>query len=298
MKDVELNHRLLALGLDRVSASRLTRDIRDIVHPVAATAAIKASDHVQALGAYQRYGEAGLDGYEYDELSGIFKKIKKAAKKVVKTVGKAAAVVAPVVPVAAVVAAGAMLATKSKSGKVPQEMRSGKAVGSVPYQSMSAQQLQEELRRLEDKVARGKDVKLGRKKIANVQAMLVAAAPATVSPKPVSAGSVATPAAPGTSGRLARGGQARVPRDIAQVADTLAAQTVATNGQVDVASLMQSMLANQGQNFVSPQAQDLLSQVAAEGVDPTGAAPASIPWVPIGIGVGGLGLLWLATRRK
>lgn len=127
MKDIELRSRLIDLGMSPARADGVTRQIRDVVHPVAVVAAEKMQDHAMGVLCAQQMPDVGMAGYELDQMSGLFKSVKKAVKKVGKTVGKvaskAATVLAPVVPYAAVAAAGIGVAKGIKSSKKAKKAR-------------------------------------------------------------------------------------------------------------------------------------------------------------------------------
>lgn len=244
MKDTEFRSRLRALGMPAEEADDVTRQVRDRLQYVAAVADVKAQDHMAGLAAYDEFGDAGLAGYEYEPLAGIFKKIGKAVKKV----GKVALKVASVVPGPLMVAA---------------------AVGTVGIG-----------------VAKNAKQKKANKK-ANAAAAAAAAAPQITpttsildaTPAPVTTLAVAPP--------------------IAQAADAVVSQAIAQNAPTDTASLLTQLLSNQGTNMVSQPAQQLMNDVAQQGIVPTAAGPSSLPpWaLPAGIGAAAL-LVFMATRKK
>lgn len=308
MKDTELRARLLRLGMTPDMADRTTALIRDKVHPVAAVAEYKMRDHLAGMSMLEGMGLAGLDpedavaaldeyGYVVDGTSGLLKKVKKVAKKVVKTVGKAAAVVAPVLPVAAVVAGGVALATKSKGGGVDASMRSSKKTGKVPYTSMSPDQLAAEKARVAAEIARGKDVKQNSKNLANLDILISNAQAAAQPPAP------AVPAISDVSSSVApanakRSKKVRIPKTVDKAAGAVAAEAVQNGYPADTAALMQAMMAQQGTNMTSPQAQGVLQDVAAQGVEPTTAGPSSLPSWAIPAAIAAFGLAIVLPRKS
>jgi hypothetical protein len=263
MKDVELRARLLQIGMSPARADEVTRQIRDVLHPVAATAAAKMRDHGEALGAYMQAGSAGLAGYETDELSGLLKKIKKGVKKVAKVVKKVA------LPVAAIVAA---------------PMTGGASVAA--YGAIKSASI-------------GKSASAA----ANEANIAMTNAAITNTPVPTESAAAAAPvvgttATPNVSARIGRQRRARVPKPIADMAGQVAAEGVQQGYPADTAALMQAMLANQGTNMVSPAAQGIVSQAAAEGVQATPAGPSALPVWLIPAGLAALALPFILKKAR
>lgn len=132
MTEAQLKARLVALGMNASQAGSLAQEIRRKILPVALLASERIQQHRDAMN--------GLAGYEYDELSGLFKKIKKAVKKVAKPISKAAAIVAPVLPVAAVVAGGAALIARKKPKAIAAPAPIAEASASVASQAVATGQ--------------------------------------------------------------------------------------------------------------------------------------------------------------
>lgn len=228
MKDYELQQRLMALGMAPSKAEQMTREIRDYYAPVASVTALKLQEHGE--------GMAGLAGYEYDQLSGLFKKVKKAVKKVakgaVKVVGTAAGIVAPVLPVAAVVAGAAALVKDKKKPAAPPVVAVEAPIADAA--DKTASQL----------VKYQHDAPMAStQEVPGVQQLPSAAVPAV--------------------------------------------SAVQQGASPDVAEVLSYMLAqNAGANMQSPPAQQLVREVAAQGVEQTAAGPSPLPpWLlPAGIG--------------
>lgn len=89
------------------------------------------------------------------------------------------------------------------------------------------------------------------------------------------------------SASLAAGGTVAVPTPVTYEAEGLARGIAATGGSVMTTDIMRAMLAEQGIGMNSPQAQQLLSEVAAQGVESTPEGPSALPsWVvPVGAAV-------------
>jgi hypothetical protein len=353
MKDVELRAQLMRLGMPAPKADEVTRQLRDIIHPVAATAAAKMRDHQLALEQYAAYGDAGLSGYEIDELSGLFKSIKKAAKKVVGVVKKVA------LPVAAAVAApftgGASLAVLATTGAV--------AAGST----LIASGAQKKIQRKQDAANNAtvaaqiqpgmlvRDAGGGQYRVASVSPSQISlvVGNGTTSMSPVSFAQKYTvigmaPAvqqAPGSpvasvqpvkrdlmsrrfsspktppqqvmndpavppvvaavessqtenlSEKIGKYRRVKVPKPLAEIGSQVATQAVQQGYPADPASLISAMLANQGTNMVSPAARDVVSQVAAQGIEQTPAGPSALPSWALPVGAGAL-VLVMATRKR
>lgn len=302
MKDTELRSRLLALGMPEDDADDVTRDIRDRLHPVAAIAVARARDHETALGLYAAYGDAGLEGYEVDQLSGLLKSIKKVGKTALKTVGKAASVIAPIMPIAAVVAIGASVVTKGKKGP---------ATASAALQKKQKEQADHTAwmaKNAGGKATKASEVAKQQRlasEVASLQAQVNAEQGISVSEQIATQPYAAVPTGVAQTGtgiaRTMIKGNVR-PAMVTRAADG-GLQIAATNlppAASETAGLLQTLLAQQGTSLMSPQAQSILSDVATEGVQQTAAGPPSIPkWaVPVGIGAAALGLLLFMRKRK
>jgi hypothetical protein len=263
MKDVELRAQLVRLGMPATTADNMTRQLRDVIHPVAATAAAKMRDHQNALEQYAAYGDAGLSGYEVDELSGLFKSIKKGVKKVGKVVKKVA------LPVAAAVAApftgGASLAVLATTGAV--------AAGTTLINARSQ--------------------KKANKKLTAALSSAPKTPPASIMNDP----SVPQRQTGNLSERMGKYRHVKVPKPLAEAGTQVAAQALQQGYPADAAALISAMMANQGASMSSPAALDVVRQVAAEGVEQTSAGPSALPkWaLPVGLGAG---LLLLFVMRK
>lgn len=247
MKDTELRARLLQLGMTPAKADEFTRQIRDVLQPVATVAAARMAEHLGALEQFKRYGDAGLSGYEIEGVSGLLKSIKKVAKGVVKVAKKVAA---PIAAVAfAPVTGGASIA----------------AYGAV------------------------KAAKIGKKASDNaVKAQLQIAAPQIAEQAKVLP---VTGSAPKTRPKL-------VKRSVAQAGAQVAAQAVQQGLPADPAALMQALLANQGASMVSPAAQSVVREAAAQGVEQTAAGPSALPSWALPVGIAAAGLLLVLGRKK
>ncbi len=262
MKDTTLRARLLKIGMSPPRANEVTRQLRDVLHPVAVTAAVKMADHREALGAYMQAGAAGLSGYETDELSGLLKSIKKVAKKAVKVVKKVA------LPVAALVAApmtgGASVA----------------AYGAIKSASVNKKS----------------------SKAANAANIAMTNAAITGTPIPDAGSSPKTPPQElltNVSKRLGRDGRARVPKPIADMSGKVAAEAVQQGYPSDPAALLQALLANQGTNMVSPAAQGIVQDVAAQGVQQTAEGPSALPvWALPAAGIAVAALLVFGRKGR
>ena len=304
MKDIELRAKLIRLGMPAAKADEVTRQIRDVIHPVAAVAAAKMRDHQLGMEQYAAYGDAGLSGYEQDGVSGLLKSVKKGLKKVAGVVAKAAPVLAivPGVGTAAALAVGATAGIVKGKSSGAQYMKSGKAVGGVNYNTMTAGQLQSEAARLQTMIAAGKDKKDASRKLANVQGLLNSAGMAAVVPESPLQSSPKTPPAqnmpPETlSEKIGRQRRVKVPKPLANTAGQIAAQALEQNYPADTTALITAMLQNQGTGMASAQARDVVAQVAEQGVEQTDAGPSALPkWaLPA---AGAAVLLLIMSRRK
>jgi hypothetical protein len=320
MKDVELRNRLMALGMSRAKADGITQQLRDVVHPVAATAAAKMRDHREALGMLAAYGDAGLSGYEYDEMSGLLKSVKKAVKKVgktvgkvaktaVKTVGKVAAVVAPVLPGPLAIAAvgtavvGSKLAKKDKKKKAAKKLTAANQsiVASIQPGMLAVNNGSGARFTIVSASPAGIVIDMGGATRTVDPQEFVSQFSVMAAPQDGSApASVGVTSADNLSQKIGTRKRVRVPRPVADTATAVASEAVQQGMPADTAALMQAMLANQGTNMVSPAAQSVVRDVADEGVQQTTAGPSSLPsWLLPALAVGfGAAILLPKGRGK
>jgi Sec-independent protein translocase protein TatA len=302
MKDTELRGRLIKLGMSPKRANAVAANIRDRIHPVAVVASNQLRDAVAINAQLNGLGYTGDD--INDDMLGslegnIFKKLGKALKKVVKSVAKVAAVIpGPWQLPAAAITVGAAVRDKKKASK--------KAIAAAAAES-GMTPAQYKLRLAADNAASK----------ANAAALKAASLPpgkkktkaeAAAAKLAAKAAAAAAKAGITTSTQVAQGATV-VPAPIAaEAADVTASmlQNVAESGAGGGAvaqtpyDFMQSQLAAQGMNFNSPAAQDVLQDVAAQGVEATPGGPSALPpWVlPAAIGVAALGAVMLLGKKK
>jgi hypothetical protein len=262
MKDVELEARLRSIGMSPDKARETTRQIRDRLHPVAAVATAKIAQQATAAlaGYYDEPGMGDLGWSPFKSLKRLGKNILKVGGKLVKPVLSVAGTINPLIGAGVVAGGFALKALKGKKKRPAPAVQPSVAVATEPTAAVPAAIAQDASVVAQQVIAQGQP-------------------PALV-----------TPTIPNVPPGMIPFGSAQ---GFAPVATGLTPQQDATAG------ILQSLLSRQGTNMVSPESQQILSDVAAEGVEATPAGPSKLPgWViPAGIGVGGL-LLFMAMRKR
>lgn len=293
MLDTQLRARLIKLGMPASKASRTTALIRDRVHPVAVVALSKMQDH--------RRGAQGMSGYEYDEMAGLFKKALRRVKAPLSLARKAVALAPRPGNVLMMARTPADILSDVGMGKLNLK----KAIKKIGKELKPKNLLHEATHPLSH-------IKRSTRLSAPV---LRVAAPIVTAINPLIGAAVTAGAVAGTaleqqrkkkklkaqlSQALAEGGTVPVPPVVTTEAEAVAADAINREEPIDTLSLMQQLLKQQGGgSLTSPEAQQLLSDVAAEGVETTTAGPSSLPsWLlPAAAAVFGLAIV-LPHRGK